>query len=348
MRKTLNSKYEVITGFKFAEISNIVFSGIFLKSQVNKLNLNEKIEESILDNEYVIVRKKSFTLRENDVIFCKTEYIRELFSILNKQKKFKNIRLITHQSDMKISKKMYLSKPSCISTWYSINVAHYSPDLVPIPIGIANFHEKNLNENDFKFDINLDNFISSKNNTLYLNFNENTNFNHRKSIIDDFKKFNWVNYDRVPITFEVYLENLMTHNFVLAPWGNGIDTHRFWEILYSGSIPLTKKHYLYNSFKTIPVCLVENYKDINFSFLEEEFKNLKENIEKYNLEELDFNYWKNKILNNVIDSDNEESMVLYNKKYSYYAIYVEVLHFLKSKMKIFNRIRRAFFKWFGI
>ena len=42
------------------------------------------------------------------------------------------------------------------------------------------------------------------------------------------------------------------HNFVLAPWGNGIDTHRFWEILYSGSIPVTKKHIIYDSFQNIP------------------------------------------------------------------------------------------------
>ena len=37
-------------------------------------------------------------------------------------------------------------KPKCISKWYSINVDYSNPDLIPIPIGLANFHTKNLNE----------------------------------------------------------------------------------------------------------------------------------------------------------------------------------------------------------
>ena len=56
---------------------------------------------------------------------------------------------------MKITKRIYKLKPKCISEWYSINVDTKQKDLIPIPIGVANFHSKNLNEKMFEDDINL-------------------------------------------------------------------------------------------------------------------------------------------------------------------------------------------------
>ena len=47
--------------------------------------------------------------------------------------------------------------------------------------------------------------------------------------------------------------------------GNGIDTHRFWETLYLGSIPITKSYYL-SRVKHLSVLFVEDYKDINFCY----------------------------------------------------------------------------------
>ena len=89
-----NNNFEIISGFKFAEIADVVFSGVFLKSQVSELNLKDNVDNQIGDLEYIFVRKKKFELKENQIIFCKTEYIKELFKILDKQCKFRStIRL---------------------------------------------------------------------------------------------------------------------------------------------------------------------------------------------------------------------------------------------------------------
>ena len=117
-----NKNSNIVTGFKFAEIADVVFSGVFLKSQINSLKLHDNIQENINDGEYVIVKKSEFKLSENDTIFCKTEYLKELFFILNKKCNFENIKLISHQSDLTIDKKLYNLKPKCISKWYSINI----------------------------------------------------------------------------------------------------------------------------------------------------------------------------------------------------------------------------------
>ena len=53
-----NNHIELITGFKFAEISDVIFSGVFLKSQIESLRLKENIENHIGDSEYIFVRKK--------------------------------------------------------------------------------------------------------------------------------------------------------------------------------------------------------------------------------------------------------------------------------------------------
>ena len=335
----------IISGFKFAEISDVIFSGVFLKSQINMLKLQENVEQHIGDKEYFFVRKKYFTLKENDIIFCKTEYVKELFNVLNKQCKFKNIKLITHQSDLKITKKIYKLKPKCISKWFSINVDYADPDLIPIPLGVANFHSKNLNENSFK-NKNL-NFFSEKTNLLYLNFNPNTNFQHRKSLYNQFKNEEWVDYDELPILKREYQQKISQHKFTLAPWGNGIDTHRFWEALYSGSIPVTKKHIIYSSFKTLPVLLVDNYNNISKTYLNEEFKKLTTKSNELNLDELNFEFWKKKISQNRIILENENAILLNNKWHYYYRYSADFKHVILSKLKIFNRIRRFIYKKLG-
>ena len=93
----MHKEVEIISGFKFAEISDVIFSGMFLNSQIDSLDLKDDIqknaEEHLITGEYIFIRKKSFELKENDVIFCKTEFINELFRILRKQCNFKKYKI---------------------------------------------------------------------------------------------------------------------------------------------------------------------------------------------------------------------------------------------------------------
>ena len=81
----MNNEIEIISGFKFAEIADVVFSGVFIKSQLGTLNLKDDITENISDDEYISVKKKLFELKENQIIFCKTKYIKEIFKSRLKQ-----------------------------------------------------------------------------------------------------------------------------------------------------------------------------------------------------------------------------------------------------------------------
>ena len=59
-----------------------------------------------------------------------------------------------------------------------------------------------------------------------------------------------------------YKHDLERFVFVLCPWGNGFDTHRIWETLYSGSIPVIKKHKTFEYLEDLPALFIDNYEDL--------------------------------------------------------------------------------------
>ena len=129
--------------------------------------------------------------------------------------------------------KIYFLKPKCISKWYSINVEFEEENLIPIPIGMTIF-TKNLQGRDLRSTP-----FSEKQKTLYINFNKNTNHKNRNKIYQTYKNKDWAIIKQPTLSMEEYNNDIQKNLYVLSPWGNGVDTHRFWEALYSGSIPIS-------------------------------------------------------------------------------------------------------------
>ena len=78
-------------------------------------------------------------------------------------------------------------------------------------------------------------YKNKKTKGIYININPNT-FTYRRKVIEE------VTNDRFKISsgkpFKEYLEELSIHRFCLCVRGNGLDTHRFYESLYLGVIPV--------------------------------------------------------------------------------------------------------------
>mgnify|MGYP001340182526 CR=1 FL=1 len=293
---------EFITSYKFAKISNVIYSGVFLENQIKELNITDFNIVS-KNNEFLYIRSKKFKLNENDIVFCRTEDIKSLFYIL-KNNNLKNIKLITHQSDLLITDKYVKLKPECISRWYSINVGSSSKYLFPIPIGLSNEHFKNLNPKDFgevknERTSSFDNI--NKHITMFINFQKSTNLNERGSLYDIFRDKKWATIEDPVLKKESYLEYLKSSQFTLSPYGNGIDTHRIWEALYSGSVPVTKYHRTFEYLENIPVLFINDYKEINKKLLTEFMEQF--SSDNFNLEKMYFQYWKDIIEMNKISSN---------------------------------------------
>ena len=91
--------------------------------------------------------------------------------------------------------------------------------------------------------------------------------------------------------FETYIKELKNHKFCLSPPGRGIDTHRAWEALMVGTIPIMFSSPLDSLFDNLPVVIIKDWSVITPMFLETCYENIHSRI--YNFDSLYSSYWKN-------------------------------------------------------
>lgn len=265
----------IITPDTFQFHTNIAFKTPILLTIFKEKELKEKIK--ILNN------CKS--------IFVYTHYLDYFFNYIYPYID-NNFILVTHNSDHHITARYlpYLLENKIIK-WYSQNINILHNKLIPLPIGIANSQWKHGDLNILQKVIDIE---VEKTKLLYINFNINTNFNHRKKIFELFKEKKIGTFEKNK-SFENYLISLKKHKFCLVPSGNGIDCHRTWECLYLGVIPIVDKHpHNIKLSKIYPMLLVEDWNIITEDYLNEYYSN---NLFPSVIPELSLSYY-NKLINN--------------------------------------------------
>jgi hypothetical protein len=80
---------------------------------------------------------------------------------------------------------------------------------------------------------------------------------------------------------------------VLCPEGNGMDTHRTWESLYLGAIPVERRNKNNRFYTDLPILFVDEWEEVTEEFLRKNFWKIK--LKEWNDKKLEFWYWKNKI-----------------------------------------------------
>jgi hypothetical protein len=186
--------------------------------------------------------------------------------------------------------------------WYTVNKETDNQNVHSLPLGITN----NTNESELHpIYGNLDIMIEIMNediritNLVYMNFNVNTFYEEREKVYNWFKDKEWVTIGNIQNTIEgrkIFLREIKSHTFVLCPRGNGIDTHRLWETLYLGRIPIVLKHIANQDFRDLPICFIDDWNMITESFLEKE--KVRISSQTFSLEKLKISYWINKIRKN--------------------------------------------------
>jgi hypothetical protein len=219
-------------------------------------------------------------------IFCKTDYVLDLFNLL--QNSHHTYNLITHHSDFPITEELFSQKPGCIKKWLGINPTFKAEELIAIPLGIKTHLEPYL-EPQYMSEWFIHNIprlkTIHKTNNIYCNWNV-TNLD-RNLIIEKLKQNNLKYTHDYNKPFYHYIENMASHKFVISPPGNGIDCHRTWEALYVGCIPIVIKHPIYNNWTDLPILQVEDYSEINSELLDDFYR------KPFNYEMLSIEFWKN-------------------------------------------------------
>ena len=330
------NKNDILSSANFKRKCDVVYSSYVSYEEYEKLENSESI---ILQktNDYIFYKLKDYEIRSSDTIFCNNFTLKPLFKSLANHPSLENLHLVTSQTDLSITKDVFNKKPDSIVSWSSVNVDFKNEILKSIPLGIGNsFQDKYINiENVVD---NLKSFKFDKEPKIYLNFRENTNLQHRKNLKDIFKNYNWATISDSDLSLSQYNNEIADHSFALAPWGNGIDTHRIWESLYSGTIPVTKYHYTFNTLKELPVLFVNEYDDINQELLESALEYFADN--KFNFDKLKIDYWlnernKNNNLSNNIQENNLYSITFNNS-------YKIGRYFESKKKKLYYYLRKIF------
>lgn len=227
------------------------------------------------------------------IIYTHTFYVKGLFDII------KNIEhdfvVVTHNCDTNVD----FEPPPNVIRWHTQNMNIIRDNIYPIPIGLENdrwfkdIHKKEKMHEKLKQPRNYRNLV-------YMNFNIQTNRVKRESVYYLFKDRSWVTTDMGTNghRFDNYLDDIYNHKFVLCPEGNGIDTHRFWETLYMGTIPIVKRNILASElYAGFPCIIVDKWEDVTESFLTKEYiaiNEIKSGFDGWK-RMLDFDYWKESI-----------------------------------------------------
>ena len=329
----LDKRQNILSGSNFSQKSDLIFSEYISHAEYTEKKLNKHIVLYKSD-EFLLYKLIEFEIKENQVIFCHNLVLKDLFNHLKNIKNISNIKLITHQTDQLITEKIYNQKPDCISEWYSTNVEHKSSNLIPIPLGIANNFQNNyINSNLIK---TKSDFVKKNLElNMYINFKKSTNYKERENLYHYFDNKAWVNIDEPMLSVEKYLEQLNKCSFVLAPWGNGIDSHRLWEALYLGKIPITKYHHTYSSAKGLPVLFIDNYENLSEQVLNDFLEELDENL---NFDSLNIDNWFKDIRKTKVNNEFKYSL----KESSFRAIFKK----LKLKIKMYFQSKYKVLKFY--
>lgn len=310
---------EIISGERFLSLCDVVL----LSRQVYNFhqNLNKFARDIIIINDWENVNTKKLEelfgelKKENEDEITLGLYTHELDMFIEKilpyiTNKYEYI-LYIHNSDhsFNISHKR-LVENKLIKHIYAQNIdypyEHSKDKITLLPIGIANSMWRH---GDMKaiYKTIKKTYMNEKSRNIYVNINPDT-YQYRHELLKEIKKTK--NFQlSVSKPYIDYLEELSKYRFCLCIRGNGLDTHRFWECLYLGVIPV-----IINNKKTQCENFVKYLRDIEVPFFEIMEENVEEICKIYNE-----SYFSNEIYRSILLQDkncfyNNRNIMLHGYK----------------------------------
>ena len=234
---------------------------------------------------------------ERDIIFVETNLVEDYFKNIHHKINEKYI-LITHNSIESLSNKYISFNDNKIIHWFSENLEiKNNENFSPLPLGLEN--KRYLKNGRTKyFNLDIKKYSVKKQSTVLCSFATQTNKIERQKVYDIAQTLNFCEI-KLFKKRDDYIKHLSSYKFNLCPVGAGLDTHRFWESLLVGTIPIVKKNNLIENFANynIPMLILDEWTDLQ-SF---DVQHLNEVYDKqiqllYDSDTLLFDFWKKLIL----------------------------------------------------
>ena len=212
--------------------------------------------------------------------------------------------IVSGHSDYPITEDIRSRYPN--AKWYSVNTQ--TPSVSGIPLGITN----NTNESEVhpiygNVDIMVETAKKPREikNMVYMNFAVHTYPIERTKVWNLFRDKEWVTVEHPENSLagrRRFLENARNHSFVLCPRGNGVDTHRLWETLYMGSIPIVIRDIAHSDWTDLPILFVDSWEEVTEEKLRAELDRIQKT--EWNMEKLLIGYWLQRIRNESGDNSH--------------------------------------------
>lgn len=278
-----------ISGEKFQELADVSIA----------LNIDSNYKSNIVKTQLSNINAKCFVFDDSQIIstipneiktaktiFVYTHILNFFLTQILPQIEHP-ITLITHNSDAGITSEyiQYIESEK-ITKWYCQNRYISHPKLISLPIGLANSQWPHGNQEMLRKIVD-ENY--QKNNLVFKNFDIGTNYSNR-IICDNLTNANGI-YMSQHTTNENYWKQISASNYVIAPHGNGVDSHRIWECLILKTIPIVQYHECFSQFTNLPILFIDDWKYVTRDLLQEQLLNLQSKM--CNLDILNINYWKN-------------------------------------------------------
>jgi len=285
------SQDKLICNVRFVRICDYIYC---YNKWINHTNPTEIINYNIKNDIEADNRKCS-------IVYCKSDYIASFFNICKHINK--TFILISGSSDYTINYKLYLKKPNNIVKWYAENVNYKVKGLIPLPMGtisgtwVGNEKSKSELYNHPKFKLIVPNNNESKKiNLVFMCHNILTNEKHRAPVYSYFNNKNWVtNLCEKKlgkrITETDFLHMVYNHNYIISPFGNGIDCGRTWIAIQLGCIPIMPYHVCFEDWSNnLPIVLYHNITEITEEYLKKKLVEFKKRIFAYDY--MNISFWK--------------------------------------------------------
>ena len=152
-----------------------------------------------------------------------------------------------------------------------------------------------------------------------VNRNSISNILSNKTFIDYFKS------DSIS-----YFKEIGKYKFVICPEGNGIDTHRLWETLYSKGIPIVEKNpNMYKKLEGLPILWTVDYSEINEKYLDFKYKEI--SMKSYDFSKLYLNSYNDMNRNTILSRskywcNKKNLLIFYNNYYNNNDLYNSAIH----------------------
>ena len=210
---------------------------------------------------------------------------------------------VSGHSDYPVTKYLFDRYGHNCKYWFATNIEHEDPKLIPIPIGITNYtQESHLHPIYGNLQIMAQAAAEPRpilQKILYVNFAPDTYAVERRPLLERLSRgenSSWVTIGKIENSMEgrmQFLRDIRAHEFVACPRGNGIDTHRTWETLYMGSIPVVQRCTAMNAYADLPICFIDDWSEVTPDFLAAEGSRIGKL--NWNMDKTKLSYWVQKV-----------------------------------------------------